>query len=124
MRLSTVEFEKLVRKALEDIPEPFASRLREVAVDVEAMPDARTCREMEVDDPTELLGLYQGIPITERSLDDPPVVGDRIILYHRNIERECDTRQEVIEEIRTTVLHEVGHHFGLDEDDLTELGYE
>ena len=124
MRLSANEFEKLVRQALKNLPEPFASRLRAVAIDIEPMPDARTCREMEVDDPTELLGLYQGTPLTERSIDDPPDLGDRIALYQRNIERDCDTREEVIEEIRTTVLHEVGHHFGLDEDDLTELGYE
>jgi predicted Zn-dependent protease with MMP-like domain len=124
MRLSRAEFERLVERALAEIPEPFASRLAEVAIDVEPMPDARTCREMDVDDPTELLGLYFGVPLTERTLDDPPAMGDRITLYQRNIERDCESWEEVVEEIRTTVLHEVGHHFGLDEDDLTELGYE
>ena len=77
-----------------------------------------------VDDPTELLGLYHGTPLTERSIEEGFSMPDRIVLYQRNIEDMCETKDEVIEEIRTTVLHEIGHHFGLDEDDLEELGYD
>jgi len=124
MKLSTREFAKLVEQALVDIPEPFAGYLQDVAVDVEPLPTARVCREMEVDDPSELLGLYEGVPLTERSVEELTRMPDRIILYQRNIEEMCESREEIIEEIRTTVLHEVGHHFGLDEDDLEELGYE
>lgn len=124
MKLSENEFEMLVRQALEHIPPPFSGYLEDVCIDVEAMPDAAACADGEVDDPRELLGLYIGTPLTERSVDDSLRLPDRIVLYQRNIERVCRSKREVIEEIRTTVLHEVGHHFGLDEDELTDLGYE
>jgi predicted Zn-dependent protease with MMP-like domain len=124
MKLSEREFADLVREALRDIPEPFARCLEEIVVDVEPMPDAEALREGGVDDPSELLGIYTGTPLTERSVDDALRLPDRIILYQRNIERECRTKRDVVEEIRTTVLHEVGHHFGLDEDDLFDVGYD
>lgn len=124
MKLSENEFAGLVRKAMENIPANFAAYLEEIVIDVEGMPDAAACREGGVDDPRELLGIYIGTPLTERTVEDSLRLPDRIVLYQRNIERECRTKEEVIEEIRTTVLHEVGHHFGLDEDDLFEVGYD
>ena len=124
MKLSADEFVELVRQALADIPAPFAAYLEEVFVDVEAVPDPEACKEGGIDDPRDLLGLYQGTPLTERGVENPAQLPDRIILYQRNIERICRNRAEIIHEIRKTVFHEVGHHFGLDEDDLAELGYE
>lgn len=124
MKLRTGEFAQLVKQALADIPPPFDRYLEDMAIDVEAAPDAQTLREMEIDDPTEILGLYQGLPLTERSLEGLPELPDRIVLYQKNIELVCDTHAEIIHEIRVTVLHEVGHHFGLDEDDLEALGYD
>src|SRR3972149_4345400 len=124
MRLSVEDFVGLVRDALADIPEPFAGYLNEVLVDVEAVPDPEACKEGGVDDPRDLLGLYVGTPLTERGVEHPAQLPDRIILYQRNIERICRSRREIIREIRKTVFHEVGHHFGLDEDDLAELGFE
>ena len=124
MRLTADAFAELVREALRDIPEPFAAHLEDVCIDVEAVPDPVACKEGGVDDPRDLLGLYQGTPLTERSVEHSVQLPDRIILYQRNIERTCRSRREIIREIRKTVFHEVGHHFGLDEDDLAELGYE
>jgi len=124
MKLSENEFAALVRTALERIPPPFSAHLEEIVIDVEPMPDPAACSEGGVDDPCDLLGIYIGTPLTERSVDDSLRLPDRIILYQRNIERECRTKDEVIDEIRTTVLHEVGHHFGLDEEDLFEVGYD
>lgn len=124
MKLSEKEFADLVREALAEIPAPFARCLEEIVVDVEPVPDAEALRAGGVEDPGELLGLYIGTPLTERSVDDSLQLPDRIVLYQRNIERECRTKREIVEEIRTTVLHEVGHHFGLDEDDLFEVGYD
>jgi len=123
MRLSENEFAVLVEEALKGIPKPFETFLQQIVVDVEPMPDDRTLHEMEIDDPTELLGIYHGTPLTERSVEDGVRLPDRITIFQRNIERCCRSRKEIVEEIRTTVLHEVGHHFGLDEDDLDELGY-
>jgi predicted Zn-dependent protease with MMP-like domain len=123
MRLSSEEFGGLVEEALRAIPEEFERYLRDVVVEVEPMPDARSCREAELDDPTELLGLYHGTPLTERSVEHALALPDRITIYQQNIERVCHTRREIVDEIRLTVLHEIGHHFGLDEDELDELGY-
>ncbi len=124
MRLSTDKFAALVQEALRDVPPSLAKYLEDIVVDVEPLPDRRTLEALEIDDPTELLGLYHGTPLTERSLDEGVHLPDRITIYQRNIESLCESREEMIEEIRTTVFHEIGHHFGLDEDDLEELGYD
>ncbi len=124
MKLTSDEFAHLVKQALADIPPPFDEFLQEIAIDVELTPDAETLREMEIDDPTEILGLYHGLPLTERGIEMLPEMPDRIVLYQDNLELACETKEEIIHEIRVTVLHEVGHHFGLDEDDLEELGYD
>lgn len=124
MKLSSDEFADLVRQALAEIPDMLRSYLEGVVIDIEALPDARTCAMMECDDPSELLGLYQGTPLTERSVELDAQLPDRIVIFQRNIERMCRSKREVVVEIRRTVLHEVGHHFGLDEDELEELGYD
>jgi predicted Zn-dependent protease with MMP-like domain len=124
MRYSEEEFADLVREALSDIPDAFQRYLENVWVDVEPEPDAAACAAGDAEDPAELLGLYHGTPLTERSVEDGLRFPDRIVLYQRNIEDMGRTRKRIIREIRKTVLHEVGHHFGLDEDDLAELGYD
>jgi predicted Zn-dependent protease with MMP-like domain len=124
MKVTTKEFAQLVRDALADLPAPFDRSLQDVAIDVEPIPDEETLRAMEIDEPSEILGLYHGLPLTERGLEAVPELPDRIVLYQRNLEGMCETREEMIHEIRVTVLHEIGHHFGLDEEDLEELGYD
>jgi len=124
MKLSANEFAGLVRTALERIPPPFADFLEDIVIDVEPTPNPAACRDADVSDPRELLGVYLGTPLTERTVEDSLRLPDRIVLYQGNIERECHTKDEVVDEIRTTVLHEVGHHFGLDEDDLFDVGYD
>ncbi len=124
MRLSERTFIDLVEEALSDIPAQLVQYLRDVTIDVESAPDRRTCRNAGVRDPRDLLGLYQGTPLTSRSVEQGRHLPDHITIYRRNIERMCSTRAEIVQEIRRTVFHEVGHHFGLDEDDLAALGYE
>lgn len=124
MRLSTKEFKQLIEQALADIPAELAGYLDNVVIDVEPMPDAQTLRSVGVTDPTELMGLYQGTPLTERGLEESAHLPDRIVIYQGNVQRGTRTREEIIEEVRTTVLHEIGHHFGLSEDDLDKLGYD
>jgi len=123
MRVSAEEFEQIVDDAIQSIPEGFHHYLQDVAVDIEDMPDAETCRQMKVRDPRELLGVYLGTPLTERHVEDSGRLPDRIVIYQRNIERICRTRRQMVDEIVRTVLHEVGHHFGLDERQLRDLGY-
>jgi predicted Zn-dependent protease with MMP-like domain len=124
VKLSIEEFEMLVDQALDRIPPEFESYMEGLAVDVEPMPDEQTLRDLGLSDPRELLGFYRGTPLTSRSVEHSMRMPDSIVIYQRNIERMCRNRAQVIRQIRKTVLHEVGHHFGLDEDQLRELGYQ
>ena len=78
------------------------------------------CRELGLSDPRSLLGLYRGTPLTRRHVDVPYRFPDRIVIYQPNIERVCRSRKQMIAQIRKTVLHEVGHHFGLSEQQLPD----
>jgi len=123
MRLSRPAFCALVERALAGLPAQFEQYMEELSVDVEDQPDARTLAALELDDPRSLLGMYQGHPLTERSLDHTAPWPERIVIYQANVQRICRSRSQIIDQVRKTVLHEVGHHFGLDEADLDELGY-
>jgi predicted Zn-dependent protease with MMP-like domain len=113
-------FEEVVRRALDELPEVFAERLENIAVLVEDEPDPDDLAAMGLDpdqDRDELFGLYQGTPLIERgsSYSDLP---DRVVIYRGPILRSCETRREVLDEIRDTVIHELGHHFGLSDDEM------
>src|SRR3990172_4403353 len=113
MALSRQEFRQLVSQAIASLPPLVMDRLTNVEVVVEDQP---THEELAVAgiDPTEtLFGLYSGIPLTKRSSSYGMVLPDKITLYQRSIEEGCRTKQEIQEQIRTTLLHEIGHHFGL-----------
>jgi len=123
MHLSEDEFADVVTEAAATVPEGFVRYMKDIVIDVEDYPDTRTCRELGLRSRDTLLGLYRGTPITRRHVEAPYRYPERIVIYQRNIERICRTRKQMIEQIRKTVLHEIGHHFGLDEDDLRRLGY-
>jgi predicted Zn-dependent protease with MMP-like domain len=108
-----VTFEDHVRTALDSLPAGIAAALRNVAVVVE---------DENADDP-DLFGLYEGVPLPERG-DEAGSLPDRIAIYRRPLEEEFPDPADLEREIRITVLHELGHHFGLDEEQLAELGYE
>ena len=123
MHLSDEAFELVVDDALASIPEGFHRYLQNILVEIEPMPDEATCEELDLDDPRGLLGLYQGTPLTERHVDALCPMPERIVLYRQNIERMCRTRRQMVDQIRKTVLHEIGHHFGLSEQHLRDLGF-
>ena len=126
-------FDELVEEALKDLPPEFAAHLRNVQVVAEAKPSRRLLREMGMSGKGEdtLLGLYQGTSLLERTSDYGNVLPDRILLFREPILDEAYATQQEDESfedavravVRDTVLHEVGHHFGMDEGDLDELGY-
>lgn len=124
MQMSDEAFEAVVDDALRSIPDGFHRYLEHVAVDIEDMPDEEVCEDLGLDDPRGLLGLYQGVPLTERSVEAVCHMPERIILYRRNLERMCRNRRQMVDQIRRTVLHEVGHHFGLSEKNLRDLGFD
>jgi predicted Zn-dependent protease with MMP-like domain len=124
-------FEELVEEALEDLPPEFAERLDNVDVVVRGRPSSKTLRGMGVPLGESLLGLYQGVPQTQRSVEYGNVLPDRIEVYREPILDEADAlcpedgdfEETVRQVIRKTVLHEIGHHFGLSDEDLRRLDY-
>jgi predicted Zn-dependent protease with MMP-like domain len=118
MRVPPEEFESLVEKALDGLPEEFAELLENVAVMVQEEPDPEDLEAMGFDPEEELFGLYQGVPLSERDSFYSAALPDRVLIYRGPILRACADRRAVIREVRDTVVHELGHHFGLDEDDM------
>ncbi len=120
IKMGRRSFERLVQLALEGLPEEFAARLENVTVVLEDEPDPEELQRMEldsVDNADELLGLYHGVPLIERgsAYSDLP---DRIVIYMGPILRTCGSPQEVAREVRKTVIHEIGHHFGLSDEEM------
>jgi predicted Zn-dependent protease with MMP-like domain len=111
IELSRSRFEEMVSDALDTLPPELTKVMRNVVVVVE-----------DGDDP-HLLGLYEGIPLTARLSDYSAVLPDRITIYRNAICAICTSEADVVREVRTTVVHEVGHHFGLDDERLHELGW-
>jgi len=122
MRLSRRRFQQLVEEALAGVPEAFRQVLDNVHVVVEDWPTAEQLASVGLPEDGVLFGLYEGTPLPERGIE-PPLLPDRITLFQGPLEEACDNEDELREEIRRTVLHELGHYFGLDEDRLEELGY-
>ncbi len=104
-------FEEMVGDALDTLPATLARMMRNVVVVVEDGHDPH------------LLGLYEGIPLTERLSNYSAVLPDRITIYRLSICAICASEDEVVDEVRATVVHEVGHHFGIDDHRLHELGW-
>jgi predicted Zn-dependent protease with MMP-like domain len=121
-RVSKARFYELVEKALADVPEEFARFLEEVPVEVLDQPSQRILDAAGVTHGL-LLGLYRGRPLTKRHVEDSGVLPDVIYIFQNPIETVCRNEDELIRQVRITVLHEIGHHFGLSEQDLDKLGY-
>jgi predicted Zn-dependent protease with MMP-like domain len=119
VKLSLEAFERIVAEALDELPDLFHSALENVAVVVQEEPGAELLREVDMeDDDDELLVLYVGIPLTEREISNPAMLPDRVYIFRQPILRTCDTVGEVRDEIRDTVVHELGHHMGLSDEEM------
>ena len=116
-------FESLVHESLQDLPAVFKEKLANVAIIVEDYPSQELLDRMGVPDDETLFGLYQGVPLTERGYFDPPLHPDRVYIFQEPIEDACSTPEEIKEEVRITVMHELAHFFGFDDDELDEAGY-
>ncbi len=120
-RLSRLEFERLVERALRKLPRSFREKGKNVAGVVEDWADDATLAEMGIEPPDTLYGLYRGVDLTHRDTSYGNVLPDTITIYQGPIEEDCVTRDEIIEVVRDTVMHELGHYFGLDDDELHEI---
>ncbi|HYV18572.1 MAG TPA: metallopeptidase family protein [Verrucomicrobiae bacterium] len=114
-------FEQLVAEAIDSLPDDFRQKMNNVAVVVEDLPSPREERRFARG--RLLLGLYQGQPLTRRSSSYAMAFPDKITIYQANIEAICRTEDEIRRQVRKTVLHEIAHHFGIDDHRLRDLGY-
>src|ERR1700712_3048608 len=113
MELGRAAFEELVEQALDEIPDQLAALVRNVVVLVEDEPPSGE---------PDLLGVYDGVSLTERGADHTGLP-DRITIFRRPLLQLCEDADELVREVRITVVHEIAHHFGIDDDRLHELGY-
>lgn len=112
------EFEALVERALRTLPRRFREEIANVAIVVEDWADDETLRELDIEPPDTLYGLYRGIDLTHRDTSYGNVLPDTIHIYQGPIEEDCADAAEMAELVRDTVIHEIGHYFGLDDDTM------
>ena len=117
------QFDVMVREAIADLPEKFRQALEVVRVEVRDRPTPQQLKSVGLEHDELLLGLYEGVPLTERSVMDVPRPPDVILLFKEDLEDACDDAAMLREEVRVTLFHELGHYFGFDEDELRQLGY-
>lgn len=115
------DFEQLVTEAIKTIPARFRRHMRNVAVVVEDEPSTELLEEMEIEPPDTLFGLYQGTPITQRGWDYGNTLPDRIVLFQGPLERESEDEDDLVVAIGETLIHEVGHYFGLSEAEIEAI---
>jgi predicted Zn-dependent protease with MMP-like domain len=116
------EFKALVEEAIDTIPPRFARQVRNLAVVIEDEPSQQLRREMEIDPDDTLLGLYQGTPLTERGASYGNQLPDLITLFQRPIEEAGEGDEDaIVAEIGDTLIHELGHYFGMSEDEIMEI---
>ena len=116
------DFENLAAAAWETIPEPLRAVAKDVVVRVEDFPDEDVCDEMGLDSAFELLGLYQGVPIDERSVMDGAPGIDMVFLYRRPmLDYWCESGEDLTVLVRHVLIHEIGHHFGFSDEEMDAL---
>jgi predicted Zn-dependent protease with MMP-like domain len=116
------DFERVVLQAVESLPPIFKEALENIDIQVQWRPTIRERRQAGLRWGQDLFGLYVGVPLPKRSHYYSMVLPDAIIVYQRAHERHCRTEEAMVEQIRQTVIHEIGHYMGIDEDRLRELG--
>jgi predicted Zn-dependent protease with MMP-like domain len=116
------DFEKLVIRALEGLPREFKDSLENVDVVIEDEPTPEQAGAVNAAHRRMVLGLYQGVPLSRRSHYYGLVMPDKISIFRRNIERVCDTEEEIVRLVTHTVQHELAHHFGISDGRLKDLG--
>lgn len=122
LRLSATEFEQLVAQALDDLPQFFQEKLQNIDVVVQEWPTPAQLRTVGMAPGQLLLGLYEGVPLTQRTSYYGLVLPDKITIFQGPLEQVCPTKESMARQVQRTVRHEIAHHFGIDDDRLRELG--
>jgi len=115
------QFESLVAEALASIPRRFKKAMQNIAIVVEDEPSAELLEEMEIEPPDTLLGLYQGIPLTERGWAHGNALPDRILIFQGPHQRDAEDEDDLVVAIGETLIHEIGHYFGMSEEQIEEI---
>jgi len=115
-------FERLVEQAIDQLPKRFRTAIRNLSIMVEDEPNPNLLRELGHDPDELLFGLYIGVPLPERSFAEEPDLPDQILIFRRPLENVCRNPEELREQIRITLVHELAHYFGFDENYLQKLG--
>jgi predicted Zn-dependent protease with MMP-like domain len=115
------QFEALVAEALASIPRRFKKAMHNIAIVVEDEPSPELLEEMEIEPPDTLLGLYQGTPLTERSSSYGNTLPDRVLIFQGPHEREAEDEDDLVVAIGETLIHEIGHYFGLSEEEIEAI---
>jgi len=121
VKMTREEFEKVVEKAISDLPAKFRRKMENIAVVIEEEPSEEIMLQMHLRSRKELLGLYQGVPITKRDSNYCNVLPDKITIFKKPIEALNQEEEELKSTIRGVVIHEIGHYFGMDEGDIEQV---
>jgi predicted Zn-dependent protease with MMP-like domain len=119
--VTRAQFERVVERALRGLPRAFKEKLANIAVVVEDWADDETLEEMGIEPPDTLYGLYRGVDLTQRDSSYGNVLPDTVTIYQGPIEEDCEDEAEMQEIIRDTVVHEIGHYFGLDDETMHRI---
>jgi predicted Zn-dependent protease with MMP-like domain len=120
--VTRAQFQRLVDEALGTIPDDFRAAMQNIAIVIEDEPTARQLEEVGIDSPDDtLLGLYEGIPLTERQWAHGNTLPDKITLFQRPIEDESETDDDIVVAVGETLIHEIGHYFGLSEEEIEDI---
>ena len=122
-KLSAEAFDRIVAEAIARIPQEFRRHLDNVLISVQPYPSRELLAELGFSPDEELFGYFSGVPLTERDLTDPPLYPDTIYIFQEPLEDFCQSREELIDEIEITVVHEIAHFMGFGDDELEALGY-
>ncbi|MDA8141987.1 MAG: metallopeptidase family protein [Desulfobacteraceae bacterium] len=124
VRLSDQEFDRAVQQAIDRIPMEMRRHLDNILISVQKRPSNELLAQLDMGPDETLFGIYWGVPLTERSVTEPPLYPDTIFIFQEPLEEMCLTRDELVEEIEITVAHEIAHALGLSDEELADLGYE
>jgi predicted Zn-dependent protease with MMP-like domain len=116
------DFEKLVAKAIDSLPDEFQERMENIDIVVADAPTSAQLRHSGLKKNETLLGLYEGVPLTQRTGGYSYVAPDKITIFQKPIESVCRSNAQIVTEVQRVVKHEIAHHFGIDDDRLDELG--
>jgi predicted Zn-dependent protease with MMP-like domain len=119
--MTRTRFERHVAAALASIPRRFRKAMQNIAIVVEDEPGAELLAELDIEPPDTLFGLYQGTPLTERTWGFGNVLPDRVLLFQGPHEREAEDEEDLVVAIGETLIHEIGHYFGLSEEEIEEI---